>query len=54
VRRYPRWAKKVFIKFLARFFREHGELRNIEICVGGPLIVILRQALKIALADGLL
>jgi hypothetical protein len=41
-------------KVLVEVFREHGELRNIEIRIGGPLIVILRQSPKIALADGLL
>jgi hypothetical protein len=41
-------------KGLGKIFREHGELRDIEISVGGPLIVVLRQAPKIALADGLL
>jgi hypothetical protein len=39
---------------LGKVFGEHGELRNVEIHVGGPLKVILRQPPKIALADCLL
>jgi hypothetical protein len=29
-------------KILGKILREHGELRNIEISIGGPLIVVLR------------
>jgi hypothetical protein len=39
---------------LGEVFGEHGELCNVEICVGGPLEVILRQPPEIALADCLL
>jgi hypothetical protein len=29
-------------KIFGKILREHGELRNIEISIGGPLIVVLR------------
>jgi hypothetical protein len=39
---------------LGKVFGEHGELRNVELRVGGPHKVILRQPPKIAFADCLL
>jgi hypothetical protein len=41
-------------KIFSKILREHGQLRYIEISIGGPLIVVLRKAPEIALADGLL
>jgi hypothetical protein len=38
-------------EILGKVLGEHGELRNVEFRVGGPLKVILRQPPKITLAD---
>jgi hypothetical protein len=41
-------------KILGKVFWEHGELSNVEIRVGGPFEVILREPAEITLADRLL
>jgi hypothetical protein len=38
----PALGEESVHKVLGKIFREHGELRNIEISVGGPLILALR------------
>jgi hypothetical protein len=37
----PTLGEESVHKVLGKIFREHGELCNIEISVGGPLIVVL-------------
>jgi hypothetical protein len=39
-------------EILGKVLGEHGELRNVEFRVGGPLKVILRQPPKITLTVG--
>jgi hypothetical protein len=41
-------------EIFGEIFGEHGELCNVEIRVGGPFEVILREPAEIALADRLL
>jgi hypothetical protein len=50
----PALSEEGVHKVLSKILREHEKLHNVEIRVGGPLIIVLRQAPKIALADGLL
>jgi hypothetical protein len=50
----PALGEESVHEVLGKVFGEHGELRNVEFRVGGPLKVILRQPPKITLADYLL
>jgi hypothetical protein len=50
----PALGEESVHEVLGKVFGEHGELRNVEFRIGGPLKVILRQPPKIALADCLL
>jgi hypothetical protein len=50
----PALGKEGVHEILGKVFWEHGELCNVEIRVGGPFEVILREPAEIALADRLL